>query len=409
MSYLTAELAGTGGSIKEDVEDFVVEEIALYEPTGEGEHLYLWIEKRRRTTFDLVRALAGAFGVRERNIGYAGLKDARAITRQWVSIPGASEADARALDLEGVDVLDARRHRNKLKLGHLRGNRFSIVVRGTKHPERAGPILEELARTGLPNRFGPQRFGSRGTSHHLGAALLRADHRGFLDALLGGPEGFDTSPGLAEARRRYLAGDAAAALEVMPTKLRAERKALHALVRFDSEERAVHAVPASMRRLYVSALQSWMFNRILEARLDGLGTLEEGDLAYLHRNGGVFLVEDAAAEQPRCDAFEISPSGPLVGTKSLLASGAPGERERAVLRDAGFEKSDFRAATVRLEGARRSLRVPLRDVAWEALEDAVRVEFALPRGSFATVVLDEVMKTNDAPAIPPLPPAPEPS
>ena len=406
QSYLTAGLAGTGGSIKRDSEDFVVEEIPLYEPDGEGEHLYLWIEKRNLTTFEAVRRLAREFGVRERDIGYAGLKDARAVTRQWISVPGGAVEHAHDLAIENVTVLGARLHGNKLKLGHLRGNRFDVAVHRPEAPDNAHPVLETLARRGVPNRFGAQRFGSRGTSHHLGAALLRADYDGFLDALLGGEEGLDTSPGLADARTHFKAQRFDDALAALPNKLRAEKKALYALVRHGDARRAAHAVPVSMRRLYVSALQSWIFNRILARRLETLDRLAAGDLAFLHRNGSVFSVGDPAIEKPRCDAFEISPSGPLLGLKSLLADGEPGTIEREIIAETGFTRRDFAVgAGVRLDGARRPLRAPLADWAIEPRPDGFRLRFTLPRGSFATVVLEEVMKPRDRMAIPPPPPA----
>ncbi len=411
LSYLTADLPGTGGSIKQTLDDFVVDEVPLYEPSGEGDHLYLWLEKRGLTTFEAVRRVAHAFEVRERDVGYAGLKDARAVTRQWISVPGATVAQSQAVTIDQVRVLDARMHKNKLKLGHLRGNRFEIVIRGTNADAaaHAHAIFAVLAARGVPNRFGGQRFGSRGTSHHLGAALLRGDHQGFVEALLGGAEGLDTSPMLQQARTHFKAGRLTDALAVMPHKMRAERKALHALVRFGDVRKASLAVPGSMRRLYVSALQSWMFNEILTQRLGALDKLMTGDLAFLHRNGSVFAVIDANVEQPRCQTFEVSPSGPLLGTKSLLADGRPGEIERTVLRAAGFARADFAVgAGVKLQGARRPLRIPLDDHAIEEVVDgsepALRLRFRLPRGSFATVVLDEVMKTNDGISIQPLPP-----
>ena len=128
-SLLTADLPGTGGLIKETPEDFFVEELPLYLPCGEGEHLYLTVEKKGLTTFELLQRLAGALGVRERDFGYAGLKDARATTRQTVSVPGVSAEQALALTIPGVRILAAKRHRNKLRTGHLAGNRFAIRIR----------------------------------------------------------------------------------------------------------------------------------------------------------------------------------------------------------------------------------------------------------------------------------------
>ncbi|MDH3591925.1 MAG: tRNA pseudouridine(13) synthase TruD [Planctomycetota bacterium] len=407
MSYLTAGLPGTGGAIKVTPEDFCVHEAPLYEASGEGSHLYVHIEKRGMPTFEAVRRLAKALGVRERDVGCAGLKDARSVSRQWLSVEHIDRERVLDLDLPGLTVLEAKAHRNKLKLGHLASNRFEVVVRGAEDAAaRVPPILDVLRRRGVPNWFGAQRFGARGITHLLGEALLRRDYDAFLQQLLGGDESLDTSPALAEARRLFNGGDRAAALETMPNKMRVEKKALHALVRYGDAKRATFAVPTTMRRLYVCAFQSRLFNRILEARLDGVDRLQEGDLALLHRNGGVFRVRSVADEQPRCDAFEISPSGPMFGTRSIVAEGEPGRLERATLDATGLGLRDFNVGSgIRLQGARRALRVPLAEVSFEPMDDAYRVAFRLPPGSFATVVLRELMKTADVDSATPRPPA----
>src|SRR4051812_48164346 len=126
---LTRDLPGTGGVLKTVPEDFVVEEIPAYLPSGEGSHTYLWIEKRGRTTDEAVRALCDALKAKARDAGTAGMKDRHAVTRQWVSVPDVDPARALAVAVDGVKVLLAQRHGNKLKTGHLRGNRFTLVVR----------------------------------------------------------------------------------------------------------------------------------------------------------------------------------------------------------------------------------------------------------------------------------------
>ena len=150
-----------------------------------------------------------------------------------------------------------------------------------------------------------------------------------------------------------------------------------------------------MRRLYASSFQSWLFNRVLARRLDRLDALEDGDLAMLHRNGAVFQVADATVEQPRCRAFEISPTGPLFGSKAPLASGAPGRLEREILETTGLDARDFSApGGIRLPGVRRSLRIPLREVALESDPAGYRIAFALPSGAFATTIMREIMKNG---------------
>ncbi len=146
-----------------------------------------------------------------------------------------------------------------------------------------------------------------------------------------------------------------------------------------------------MRRLFVSAYQSYLFNRLLAGRIRTLDRLEQGDVAFIHANGAAFLVKDPDVEQPRADRFEISPSGPLYGPKVLLAEGRPGEREQDLLKESGLSLDEFRLRGIKLKGARRPYRIPLTEVqiGWE---DGLMLSFRLPPGSYATEVLREVMK-----------------
>lgn len=324
------------GRYKEASADFVVEEVPAYEPSGEGDHTYLWIEKEGLSTFDAVRALAEALHRREAEFGFAGMKDAHAVTRQWISIERADPARLRDLALPGVRVLDVRRHRNKLKLGHLRGNRFAIRLAGTSAADapRAERLLHELARVGAPNYFGEQRFGKRGANLDKGLRILH-----------GNPH------------------------------------------------QAARTMPKRLLGLVVSAVQSEVFNRVVIRRLGELGTVQRGDVAWLHHNGACFLVEDEAREQPRCESFEISPSGPLPGPRLLEARGRPGEVEAEVLAEMELDRAIFgKMPHGTHEGARRPLRVPV--VAPRVEVDGsgeLRVSFELPRGSYATAVLRELL------------------
>ncbi len=128
--YLTADIPGTGGVIKESPDDFIVSEIPAYEPCGSGEHLYLTFEKRGITTLEAIRRIAGKLKVPERDVGYAGMKDAVGVTRQTISLQGTKPEEALALQLDGITPCSAIRHTNKLKPGHLKGNRFQITIRG---------------------------------------------------------------------------------------------------------------------------------------------------------------------------------------------------------------------------------------------------------------------------------------
>lgn len=393
--YLTAAIPGTGGTLREDPDDFFVEEIPLYAPCGEGEHLYVTVEKRGITTFDLLHRLAQALRVPEREIGYAGLKDARATTRQTVSVAGVPPERALALELEGVRVLEARRHRNKLRLGHLAGNRFVIRVRGVREGscEAAIQIVERLRTAGVPNVFGEQRYGSLGNSHRIGRALLRGEFGEAAREIVGDPAQI-ADPRWREGAERFRAGDAAGALEVLPSRLREERRMIVALQEGRSHREAVMGMPRKLLRLYLSAYQSSLFDRIVAMRLDSLGRLWPGDLAFKHANGACFRVADPAAEQPRADLFEISPSGPLFGYKVTLAAAQAGLLEEALLEKEKVRLEDFRLpGGLGMEGERRPLRVPLEEAQVREEGADLVVRFALPRGSYATSVLREIMKT----------------
>ncbi len=393
LPYLTEDYPGTGGRVRVQLDDFIVEEIPLYEPCGEGQHAYLFVEKRGISTLELVARLARALGVLQQAIGYAGLKDARAVARQWISLDGVPPECAAALRLEGVRILQVSRHRNKLKLGHLAGNRFILRIRDVSREALpiAEAVLEELRRRGVPNYFGEQRFGRRENTHLLGYALLRGDALAFIRTYLGHPLP-DERPELQAARALVEAGAYAEALRQWPHGMRDERRVLEALVRADGDvHAALRAVPHPLRRLALSAYQSHLFNRLLAQRIRTLDWLEVGDVAFIHASGAAFIVQDAAREQPRADRFEISPSGALFGPKCLLAEGAPGERERALLAETGLSLEEFRLPGIKLKGARRPYRVPLADVQVD-WEDGLRLEFRLPPGSYATQVLREVMK-----------------
>ena len=323
------------GRYKVEPEDFVVDELPAYEPSGEGEHLWLWIEKRGLSTLELCRHVGTALGVEPRNIGVAGLKDARSISRQWLSVSGVPDRAADDLAGSGWRVVRHSRHGNKLKMGHLRGNRFEITLRGTEPGdlENARLNLAELERVGVPNYFGEQRFGKRGANLDKGLRILRGGAR-------------------AMAAR----------------------------------------MPRRVFGLVVSAVQSEIFNRVIIRRLRSLGTLLPGDLAFLHRNGASFPVEDAAAEQPRADEFEISPSGPMPGPKMPQPTGEPREVEEQVLREMELEPQQFVGLPFGMaRGERRPLRVPIADTGAATVDAGLRLSFELPRGCFATTVLRELL------------------
>jgi tRNA pseudouridine13 synthase len=392
--YLTAQLPGIGGVIRSRPEDFVVDELPLYEPCGAGSHLYLRVEKRGLTTFDLLREVAAALGCRERELGYAGLKDARALTRQTISVPGATPADVDKLRIEGVKILSAQAHRNRLRPGHLAGNRFSIRIRevATDAAERAASILAVLEHLGVPNRFGRQRYGALGNSHRVGRAILRGEFEQAVSEVIGAPEQIEHS-GWRAAAEAFHGGQLTAAMRLLPRHCRHERRLLEMLHTGKGPRQALLAMPRKLLRLYLSAYQSSLFDRVVGMRLASLERLWPGDLAYKHANGACFLVEDPALEQPRAERFEISPSGPLFGYKTKLATAQAGLLERSLLDNEGITADSFRLpAGLAMEGERRPLRVPLGATSCRVDGEGLVLDFVLPAGSFATTVLAEIMK-----------------
>jgi tRNA pseudouridine13 synthase len=391
---LTAESPGIGGRLRAEPGDFIVEEIPLYAPLGVGDHLYCRIEKIGIGTREAVRRLARHLKVPEGRIGSAGLKDARAIARQTLSIEHVDPAAVEGLSLPGVRVLSAKRHRNKLRTGHLRGNRFEVRVRdvapGAESLARAK--LDVLMRRGLPNAFGPQRFGVTGRNQLIGAALLRDEPAEAAALLLGRPTDAEGDPRVAEARALYDAGNFAGALLAFPPSYGDERRCLERLARGADVASALRSLPGAARRFLVHATQAALFNEVLAERLLTLDTVEEGDLAWIHGKGAVFLVEDVDAERSRCDAFEISPSGPLFGTRMVAPKGIPAALEAAVLARSGLTAERFDVAGVgTFEGERRPLRVPVEDLEVRTEADgALLLAFSLPRGSYATALLAEV-------------------
>lgn len=411
-AYVTAAIAGTGGVLKQRPEDFLVEEIPQYEPCGEGEHLYLFVEKRDLSTQQLVSIVADHFRVDRGAVGYAGMKDKLAITRQVISIhtPGRTLDDFPMLRHDRINVLWADRHTNKLRVGHLRGNRFSIRVRGVEPSAvlRAHKVMETLERTGVPNRFGEQRFGVLLNNHLIGRAMIVGDFDAAASLLLA-PSA--VRPDLnAEARALFVAGDYEAAREAFHHSARAERSVLLALHRGAPPARAFLRLDPVVKGFFLSAFQSAVFNAVLDERVaDGsFGGLRPGDLAIKHVNGATFPVDETVAGDPataeRLKSFEISASGPIWGVSMRRAGGPVDAAELAALDRTGVTPDDLtrfdKTSRDLINGTRRPLRAPVMHPQVEGGVDEhgayVRCAFDLPKGSFATVVMGEVMKNAAA-------------
>ena len=391
------DLPPIGGVLRTTCEDFEVEEIPLYEFSGEGEHLYLTVRKTNRTTLQIRDYLAKFFGVYPDDAGFAGFKDKRAVAQQTFSIPTDQTVHAQELDRSFLQLISATRHSNKLRTGHLKGNRFRIRVRGVDAAAAATAteVMARIARDGMPNFYGPQRFGIHGMGHKVGEALLRRDIEGAIGWMLFPQEGI-------EEPFRHLAGEGkyVEALELLPPGRTAEAALLHCLRRHPGNLRvAARRIPRQLRKMYYSAFQSRLFNWVLRERIewgpDALTTLRLGDLAFIHSKGACFRVLDVDAERERAERIEISPSGPMFGKKVLLSNGEMGRVERAVLSANGLRRGSFvsHVKGLDLDGGRRPLRVPVTetDVRWLEGEEALLISFTLPTGCFATTLLEQIM------------------
>lgn len=309
-----------------------MDEVTLVEPDGKGEHVLLWIEKRNANTEWLAGQLARHAGVPRVDVSYAGMKDRRALTRQWFSVRLAArpEPDWAVLKSNEFRILRTVRHSRKLKTGALRGNRFLIRARELQgDTQQLVDRLHRLARCGMPNYFGEQRFG-RDNSNLSGALSMFAGTAGRL------------------SRQR--------------------------------------------RGLYLSAARSQLFNKVLADRV-AAGNWNHplvGDRLLLDGSRNSFVADRIDAEiLRRTSTMDLHPSGPLWGAGDLQTAGEAERLERKSLTTmedfcAGLERSG-------LKQERRSLRARITDLSWTLAGDELELSFYLPRGGYATAMLRECL------------------
>jgi tRNA pseudouridine13 synthase len=325
------------GRLRVAVEDFQVFEVPLVAPDGEGEHCWLLVRKTASNTQWVAGELAKFAGVPLSAVSYAGLKDRHAVTEQWFSVqlPGQAGPDWMSLRHAGFQVLSANRHHRKLKTGALLGNRFKLRVRAVDaDPTLLQERLQQLASGGFPNYFGPQRFGLGGGNLDQAARLFR------------------------QPRRR---------------------------------------VPRARRGLYLSAVRSALFNRVLAARVaDGLWNQAlPGDALQIEGKSACFVADSLDADiQQRLEALDVHPTGPLCGDGEPLCRGAARDYEARQVQD--YRDWIDGLCDARLAPARRALRVVPRDLRWTAESDASwQLEFYLPAGSYATSLLAELLLVDE--------------
>lgn len=337
LALSTADLPGVGGRLGPEPEDFQVDELPAYVPSGSGEHVYVRIRKRGLTTRDAVSQIARAASVRERDVGYAGLKDKHAVTTQWLSLPSTPLGPERWDLPPGLEVLEVSRHNNKLRTGHLRGNRFTIRLVGVDDAGlvRARAILERLARDGMRNYFGEQRFGVQGKN---------------LERAIGWLRGTERAP---RHRERFLA------------------------------------------KLYPSVIQSEVFNRYLALRAaQGFHELLPGEVVRLDGTGSFFVVEDPEKEKSRLLSRDIHPTGPIVGPKMRRSARLAEDLEARALAEASLTPADIEALGRHVPGTRRDLLVFPNDASVTWHDDRLVVSFELPAGSYATVLIRELIRRD---------------
>ena len=413
-TYVTKE-EGIGGTIRNQYEDFYVEEISDLIPTGEGPNIWIWIEKIGRTTLDVVLDIARDLHIDRKRMGFAGMKDKKARTRKWICISNmdSEEQFEQVKSLSGqiykTDFLKVIRGRKKLRMGQLKGNKFRILIRDIddveKSAEIASDILKQLEVTGVPNYFGWQRFGKPRTNTHLvGEALVENDLKKAVGRYIGNPTEEEHEENQ-KARKAYDDGDLEKSLELMGKGMRYEKMMIRELIKDSkkgeltdkSYKNALYALPKPLQRMFVHAYQSFLFNAAVSKRVEmGINKYIEGDIII---NNEERIVRDKTPEeyQELIDTFQVNPTSPLYGTKVPFAGGKVGEMEKSILDDYGLSKEDFEVPKMpRLgsHGLRRSMRFQVWDTSAIATDEGVLTEFSINKGSYATAVLREVMKKD---------------
>ena len=344
---ITGQVEGTGGRLRLVPEHFAVEEVPLFAPSEEGPHVFVRLTRTGRTTREVVLSLSRVLGCVADTIGYAGLKDKDAVVTQTFSVfqPQGSpeELGRRISEGLGVQVHEVSRHDHKLKQGKLQGNRFTITVSGCSPDAQARLVrkMELLEKCGVPNYFGEQRFGHEGANVERGLRVLRGRER---------PEPW-------------------------------------------------------LRKLLVSSLQSELFNQWLAIRIQSclFERLLPGDLARRMDSGALFLVLDEKEEQDRFESRAIDYTGPVFGREMREPTGRPAELEKNILLSFGAKDLERRLlGRGGPSGTRRLGRFFPGD--WSVSppsgqEESYTTSFVLPPGSYATVLMRELMEGQDfAPA-----------
>lgn len=422
-TYVTND-QGIGGTIRNHYEDFYVEEIPIQEslPSAEGPNIWIWVEKIGRTTLDVLMDISRDLHISRKRMGFAGMKDKKAISRQWICISNMDSEDqfeeVKALDgtIHNTKFLKVVRGRKKLRMGQLAGNKFKILIKDLKNEDIekstkiANNVFNKLEKTGVPNYFGWQRFGKPRTNTHLiGKALIDNNLSEAVRLYIGNP--YEEESGEVKlARQAYDDGNIEKSLEIMPTGMRYERMMLKKLLKdqkkrnlsFDELDdksyiKTLFSLPKPLQRMFVHAYQSYLFNKTVTHRVAmGIDKYIDGDIVIDNEE---HLLYDKSPEelQNMITNFEANPTSPLYGTKVPFAEGKVGKMEKKILHDENLKKKDFECPkTPKLgsHGLRRSIRFKIWDAKAASTEDGVVTEFSINKGSYATAVLREIMKNE---------------
>jgi tRNA pseudouridine13 synthase len=410
-TYITPQ-EGIGGEIRKKYEDFYVEEIPESKPTGTGPNTWIFIEKIGRNTLDVVLDIAREYKLSRKRMGFAGMKDKAAVTRQWICVSNMEPENLQELEekLYNVKILEITRNEKKLRIGQLLGNKFKILIRNTPDPEKDAittqEILTKLTETGVPNYYGWQRFGKkRPNTHVVGKFLVENDLKGAVDSYIGNPYP-EEQEYIQNARKLYDEDKYLEAYESMPAGMRYEKMMLRELMREykkkqklddNSYMKALRSLPKPLSRMFVHSYQSYLFNWVVSERAKlGVDKYVEGDILI---DNDEHLIHEFNPEdvQEQIKDFQAHPTAPLYGTKVPLAEGEIGEIERRVLAEEDLKLEDFtvpKMPKLGSHGLRRAVRFKVWDTTAECTDEGVLLGFSIPKGCYATAVLREVMKKD---------------
>lgn len=325
-------------------DDFTVTEIPLYAFSGDGEHLILTVRKKNISTWDMLAVLASALNIKQRDIGYAGLKDKNAMTVQHISVHRSCEARLENFEHAHIKILNKTYHKNKIKLGHLKGNKFFVRLKKVLAIDRQkiDAAVQKIQETGLPNFFGYQRFGANFDNHEKGLDLIA---RG------------------ARARTReekfYISAYQSALFNGWLSK------------RLELSHLAASLSEAEFRKIFAADVRSQgQFFKLLS-----------GDLMSHYPFGKLFWAQDLTSEAQKFAARDRVPTGLLSG-RAMFAKDAAWEIEKEFSREMPNANGDRRFAWIFPEITR---------AIYKEEKAHYELEFFLPKGSYATVLIEEIL------------------